>query len=365
MPADGGVRRLRSGAGRRWHELRSSQRWLDHTLRGYGHYKDRNGDHLAAAITYFSFLAMFPLILLGVSVVGFVLAADTHLQNELLNKISTQAPGGLGDTLQKAVDIAINQRAAVGVIGLLGVALSGLGWIDNLRTAIDTIWGRPEPALSFVKKKVADTLVLLGLGLALVVSLGITAGGTAASHQVLVWLHADGITGMGTVTRIVALLLAIAGNLLIFGWIMIRLPDAPVTRATELKASLLAAVGFEILKIIGTYYIARIATSPAYALIGPPLGILIWINLVSRYLLFCVGWAATAPDAAAAPDPLHEPVSGPPVPPPIQRVAGQRPPSPLAVAAGLFSAGATAGAAATAALQARRSRARARRPPRR
>jgi membrane protein len=357
VPGPGVFGRLKAGAGRRWQDARARHAWLDHVARGYGHYQGRHGDQLAAAITYFSFLALFPLILLGVSVTGFVLAASKHLQDELFNQITTQVPGSFGDTLKRAIDTAIHQRAAVGVIGLVGVALTGLGWIDNLRTALDRLWGNDQRQQSFLGRKVADALVLLGLGLGLVISVGITAGGTAAGHQLLVWTDLDGITGAGTVTALLAILLAILGNMLIYGWILIRLPDAQVSRRTAFRTSLLAAIGFEILKIVGTYYIARITSSPAYSLIGPALGVLIFINLVSRYSLFCAAWAATATDAKTAIDPLSQPVAGPPVAP---ARAGF---SPAGVAAALVTAGATLGAAAFAALQGQRSRARDRPPP--
>lgn len=348
----GALQRLKAGATRRWQALRRRLPWLDHVLRGYGHYQGENGDHLAAAITFFSFLAMFPLILLSVSVTGFVLAGNHHLQGELFDKIAANAPGSFGVTLRSTVQGLIAHRSAVGLVGLVGVAFTGLGWIDNLRTAIDAIWGRVVPNVSFLKKKAADALILLGLGLALVLSLAITAAGTAASTLILRWLHADHLPGMGTLAAVVALLLAVLGDLLIFGWVMIRLPDAPVSRRTAVKASLLAAVGFEILKVVGTYYIARVTKSPAGVAFGPVLGILVWINLVSRYLLFCVAWAATATDAEKVLDPLQQPVEGPPVAPASRGGAF----SPVAVAAGLVSAGATIGAATLAVLQRRARR---------
>ena len=357
MAADG----LKARATERWQALRAEHVWLDHAVRGYSHYKDKNGDTMAAAITFFSFLALFPLILLGVSITGFVLAGDSHLQKELFDNITKNAPGGLGKTLSDTVSSAIRHRSAVGIVGLVGVLFTGLGWIDNLRTGVDVIWGRVVPSLSFVKKKASDALVLVGLGLGLVISLGITAGGTAASHEVLKLIHATNLPGMGTLTVALAIVLALLGDLLIFGWVMIRLPDAPVTRRTAFKASLLAAVGFEILKVVGTYYIANVTKSPAGAAFGPALGILVWFNLISRFLLISVAWAATAPDAVQEPDPLAQPVSGPPVPPPADRATL----SPVGVAAGLLSAGATLGAATVAVLQ-RRSRREAdrRRPPR-
>ena len=343
--------RLKARATGRWQQARRRHGWLDHTARAYGHYQGRHGDQLAAAITYFSFLALFPLVLLGVSVTAFVLAGSPHLQGELFDHIAAQAPGGFGDTLKNAIKTAIHQRAAIGVIGLVGVALTGLGWIDNLRTALDTLWGNELRQQSFVKRKLADALVLFGLGLGTVVTVGITAIGTALGHRLLVWTHTASITGAGTVTALLAIVLAVLGNMLIYGWVLIRIPAAQVSRRTALRTSLLAAVGFEILKLVGTYYIARVTRSPAYSVIGPPLGVLIFINLVSRYSLFCAAWAATATGAEAVTEPVDQPVAGPPVPP---ARAGY---SPAGVAAGLLTAGATLGAAAFAALRSRRSRA--------
>lgn len=353
----GAFGRLKARAGERWQAARRRHGWLDHVAEAYAHYQERHGDQLAAAITYFSFLALFPLILLGVSVTGYVLASDTHLQRELLSHVAAQAPGSFGKTLSDAIKKAIDQRTAVGVVGLVGLAWSGLGWIDNLRTALDTLWRNDLRQQSFVKRKLADALILFGLGLGLLVTVGITAGGTALGHQLLVRTGLDGTPGAGTATAALAIVLAVGGNMLIYGWVLIRIPYARVSRRTAFRTSLLAAIGFEILKLIGTYYIARIGKSPAYSAIGPLVGVLVFINLVARYSLFCAAWAATAPDAERELELVETPVAGPPVPP-------SRPAfSPAAVAAGLVTAGATAGAAAFAALQARRSRARDRRPP--
>jgi len=355
----GAFGRLKARAGERWRAVRRRYGWLDHVVEAYTHYQGRHGDQLAAAITYFSFLALFPLILLGVSVTGYVLASSPDLQKELLDHVAAQAPGSFGKTLNSAIGTAIRQRTAVGVVGLVGLALTGLGWIDNLRTALDTLWRNDDRQQPFLRRKLADALILIGLGLGLVITVGITAVGTALGHRLLVWTGLDGVTGAGTAIAVLALLLAIGGNMLIYGWVLIRIPYAQVSRRTAFRTSLLAAIGFEILKLIGTYYIARIGTSPAYSAIGPLVGVLVFINLVSRYSLFCAAWAVTAPDAERVPEPLETPVAGPPVPP--SRTGY----SPAAVATGLVTAGATLGAAAFAALQARRSRARGHRQPQR
>jgi membrane protein len=169
------------------------------------------------------------------------------------------------------------------------------------------------------------------------------------------------VTGAGTVTWLLGILLGIAGSTVIYGWLMIRLPDVRVSRSIAVRAILLAAVGFEVLKLVGTFYIDRITHSPAGAVIGPVVGVLVWIYLVSRYLLFCVAWAATAPgQVITADEPILAELTAPVQGPGLPADSGVKPLPPAAVAAGLFSAGAALGAGSLAALQ-RRYRATARR----
>ncbi|MEO6501559.1 MAG: YhjD/YihY/BrkB family envelope integrity protein [Jatrophihabitantaceae bacterium] len=379
--------RLRSGAAERWQALTRSRPGIAHLVAAYRHYKDNHGNDLAAAITYFSFLALFPLVLLGVSVTAFVLASRPELQSELFSQVSSNLPGGFGETVQQVIQGAIDKRAGVGAIGLAGVAVAGLGWIANLRTAIDTVWGITAKKRSFFAGKAANALVLAGLGLGVVISVGLTAGGTAASDLVLRGLGLDGVTGAGTLTWCLGILLGIAGSMVIYGWLMIWLPDIRVPRRLALRATLLAAVGFEVLKLVGTFYIDRITQSPAAAVIGPVVGVLVWIYLVSRYLLFCVAWAATAgtagtAEAAGAEKAVPQGTAAPagtaalagtvaPAGTAVGRAGGQpaagpagasrAPLSAAAVAAGLLSAGAALGAGSFAAVQRWRYRARERR----
>lgn len=348
------VNALRSRAANRWTALKDRRPGVAHIVRGYQRYKAQHSDHLAAAITYFSFLALFPLVLLGVSVLGFVLAAHADLEQRLFNSIYKNAPGAFGDTLHHVVQSAVNSRRGVGIIGLVGVLFAGLGWISNLRTAIDAVWGLPPAKRNFVTAKLADLLVLVGLGLGIVLSVGLTAGGTALGGAVLKWVHLTGRAGAGTVTGALGILLGIAGSMLVFGWLLVWLPDVDVPRRTAFRATLIAAIGFEILKIVGTFYIARVVKSPTGAAVGSVVGILVWMDLVCRFLLYCVAWAATA----ARPRDL---VAAPP-PPSLEAVQAPRttgPISPLGVAAGLLSTGVAIGAASVAALQRSRQRARA------
>lgn len=336
---------------------RDQRPWLDHLIRAYKQYKDRNGDHVAAAITYFSFLALFPLVLLGASVAGFVLANNDELQGRLEKVIAENVPGSLGDTMSKAVQSVIDNRGSIGVIALLGVAYAGLGWVANLRSGVQIVWAGEVQKKSFLKAKVADLLVLIGLGLGIVLSIALTSGGTAATNAVVGFLSLDGVPGMGTLVRVIGILLALAADTLLFAWMFTRLPGVPIRFRTVLRGALFAAVGYEILKVVGTTYIAGVTSNPTYGPLAGAIGLLVWIDLVSRFLLLSASWTATGaqpvdPDEIEAREEgFAEPVDARP----RRGIVGPAPEdaresaNPAAVAGALVGTGALLGAGATAA----------------
>src|SRR4051794_1704757 len=178
------VERLKSW----WRSVRAEHSSADVAAASWTRLGDTNGNLYAGAITYFSFLALFPLLLLGVSIVGFVLSGHPDTMQTLFDKITTNVPGSVGKTLRDSIRSAIDSRTSIGIVGLAGVLLTGLGWIGNLRRAIDAIWARPPAQRPFVKEKIGNLFILAGLGVGLLISLALTAAWTAATHEVLRWL---------------------------------------------------------------------------------------------------------------------------------------------------------------------------------
>jgi membrane protein len=292
-----------------------------------------NGNLYAGAITYFSFLALFPLLLLAVSITGFVLHSDPGLEHSLFQHLSEKVPGEFGATLRKSIEKAIDNRSGVGIVGLAGVLLTGLGWVGNLRAAIDAVWGRGVQKVNFVKAKVGNLVVLAGLGLGIVVSLGLTAVGTSLTDQILRAIGLDDLPGATFLLKLLGIAIAIAGDLVIFWWLLIRLPAVEVPEGVAWRGALLASVGFEVLKVVGTYTIAHTAQSATAGPFAGIIAVLVWIQLVARWLLFSCAWTATL-TAEAAGDMAGASVAG------AYRQRG-------AAAGGAGAAGAGAGGAAS------------------
>lgn len=329
--------RTRTAVSTRWEALRARRPAVRHLGDAWRRLQDNNGSQYAGAITYFSFLALFPLLLLAGSVAAFALRAHPAAEQTLLTNITENFPGDFGVTLRDSVTNAIDARAAVGVIGLAGVLLTGLAWIGNLRAAIDAVWGLRPAKRNFVAAKAANLVVLLGLGLGSVVTLGLTVVGTSLTDQTV---RALGWSDVGPLVKALGLLLAVLGDVVIFWWLLVRLPAVAVPPRVGLQAALVAAAGFEVLKVVGTYTVAHTTRSPTAGPFAGIVAVLIWIQLVARLSLFCVALTATlTAERTAVAVPVPSPALAVPEAPVDVLL-----PSPRAVAGLLVGAGAVIGA---------------------
>ena len=322
----------------KFEQLRDRHEWLDHLVRAGARYTERHGDHYAAAVTYFSVLSLVPLLMIAFAVAGFVLRARPDLLAELQGAITKAVPGELGQTLNGVVDTAIQSAGTVGVFRLLGALYSGIGWMTNLRDALSEQWGKvPEPP-ALPRRLLVDLLSLLGLGVALVVSFAVTGLATGFAATVLGFLGLSEQAWAQVLLVLLGVVLGIAANWLIFLWVIARLPREDVALGSALRAALLGAIGFEVIKQVMTFYLDTVTKSPSGAVFGSFLGLLVFVYFVSRFVLFVTAWAATSKENE---DEAPVEVPGPAV---IRSevVVGARPSG--GTTAGLLGAGAAAGA---------------------
>ncbi|GAB1508642.1 inner membrane protein YhjD [Actinophytocola sp. KF-1] len=286
---------------------RRKRPWLDHLVRAGESYTERYGNHYAAAITYFSVLSLFPLIMIAFAIAGFVLVGNDTLLTEMKNGITEAVPSGLGETINDVVDEAIKSRSTVGVLGLLAAVYSGLGWMSNLRDALTAQWGQENRQRPFLSTMAKDLLALLGLGLALGISFGLSAVGGGLGSWLLNLVGLDDDAWALFLLRLATIVLSLAANWLVFLWVLSRLPRERVSAKSAIRGAIAAAIGFEVLKQVFTIYLASVTTSPAGTVFGPILGLLLFANFVSRFLLFITAWTATARENI---------IEEPPAPPP-------------------------------------------------
>jgi len=272
--------------------------WFDHVIRAQQRYSNCDGDFYAAAITYFTIFALFPLLMVGFAAAGFVLASQPQLLAQIKNQIDVAIGGDLGQQLIQLMDSAIDSRASVGIIGLATAAWAGLSWMNNLREALSQMWGRyRDERPGFIRTKLSDLLRLLSAAVAIVASVALTAlGNTSVLRDLLSWLGLDDTSGLKLMLRVGSMVVSFLVSWLLFTWAIARLPRESVSFRSSVRAGLLAAVAFEIFKQVGSIYLSSVVASPAGATFGPVLGLMVFAYITARLILFSTAWAATTPE---------------------------------------------------------------------
>ncbi|HBC83738.1 MAG TPA: inner membrane protein YhjD, partial [Escherichia sp.] len=216
--------------------------------------------------------------------------------NKILLNVSDRT---LADTLRNTIKTAVEQRTTVGIVGLAVALYSGINWMGNLREAIRAQsrdeWERtPQDNEKIWVKYFRDFISLIGLLVALVITLSITSIAGAAQEMIISALYLDYIGWLKPVWHLIGLAISICANFLLFFWIFWRLPRHRPRKKALIRGTLIAAVGFEVIKLIMTWTLPSLVTSPSGAAFGSVLGIMAFFYFFARLTLFCAAWIATA-----------------------------------------------------------------------
>jgi membrane protein len=269
--------------------------WFDHLVRALDRYIEHSAYQYAAAITYFTMLSVVPILMVGLSIGGFVIADDAGVAGELRSTITNALPTGLDAFAADVFDTVLQQRTSLGLFGLVIGLYAGWNWMNALRDALTAMWDLERPPMPFFRTILRDFLALITLSLAFVVSFGLSAAGGWLNKFLLRWVGLDDEPWAGTVLSLASVPLAIAADWLVFLWVLARLPRHKVHMRNAVRGSLVAAIGFEILKQAANIYLSLLGRSPTSAAFGSVIGLLVFIYLVARLLLLVAAWVATPP----------------------------------------------------------------------
>lgn len=279
-------------------QLRQRYGWLDHLINAGTRFTEQKGTIFAAGLTYRSFQAIFPVLLLGVAILGFVLRGNDALLNSLTKSVSSAVPGGAGDLITKVLSTARDQASGIGIISLLLVAYTGLSWMTIFRTATQEMWAEPKEPPSFIKAQARDLATLFGLGLTILVSLVLSSVASSVTTQLVKLIGLDQLPGAFILTKVIAIAAALVTDIILFCFVISVVPGQSIGFKAALPGALLGAGGIEVLKFVATFYLPKVAASPAAGIFGSILVLLVWINLMCQLVLFVITWTATSTKVA-------------------------------------------------------------------
>jgi membrane protein len=246
-------------------------RWLGFPLAVLQKYTEDQGGYLAATITYYGFFAIFPLLLVLTTVLGFVLQHHHDLERRIVNSALGQFPV-IGPQLSRG---SLHGSALAFGLGLAAALWAGMGVFLAAQNAMNHLWGVPF-------KRRPDPLRARGRALVLLLLLG----GGAVATAILAALATVG-TRFGIAWKMGSLALSTTLNIGLF-WVGFRVLTAREVRWRQLGGGAIAAgVLYELLQTLGGYYVGHTLrhASNVYGTFGLVIGLLSWIYLSAHIML--------------------------------------------------------------------------------
>ncbi|MFF4035310.1 YihY/virulence factor BrkB family protein [Streptomyces sviceus] len=259
-----------------------------HAWRSYERLDRVKWTRLAAAMTFTSFVALFPLLTVAAAIAAATLS--TKQQNDLQNKIADQVPG-ISDQLN--IDDLVQNAGTVGLIAAAALLFTGINWAGSMRECLRAVWELPDEDENAILRKGKDFGILLGLGGAVLVTLAISTVASALVDRIGGELGLQEGSAGRVLLRIAAFAIAVLADFLLLLYVLTLLPGVEPRRRRLFVAALTGAVGFELLKLLLSGYMQGVATKSMYGAFGVPVALLLWINFTAKLVLFCAAWTAT------------------------------------------------------------------------
>lgn len=254
----------------RWQQRHRPVAFVVAVIKKYG---DDRGSQLAALITYYGFLAMFPLLLVFVTVLGYVAHDNPGVRHDLLNTALADFPV-VGQELKRNVG-ALGGNGIALVVGLLALVWGSLGVAQVAQHAMAQVWNVPGARRpGFGARLLRSVLVLAVLALAIV--------GTAALTTVATLVPA------GVAAPVLSTALVVALNVALY-WLAFRvLTPAEVETRDLLPGAIVGGIAWTALQLLGTLLVARQLqhTSELYGTFGVVLGLLFFLYLASQITVY-------------------------------------------------------------------------------
>lgn len=252
--------------------------WLGFPLAVFYKAFDDRAPYLAALVTYYAFVSLFPLILLFISIAGFVLQSDPHLRQQVVNAAVGNLPG-IGSVLKRQIQGFKGSGPGI-VVGVVGLLYGALGATQAAQAAFNQIYSvprneQPNP----IKSRIRSFGLLLLLGTAVLVSSGINilvSTGNGVSVQL-----SDGLL-------VVGFIVSLAINLGLFTLAFQLLTAKELRIRDVVTGGVIAGTAWQLLQTFGSQYVAHEVHhgGALYGVFGVVLATLAYLYLEALVLMF-------------------------------------------------------------------------------
>jgi membrane protein len=243
-----------------------------------------NCTHLAAAISYYMLLSLFPLALAAISILSLV-SRSPNAEARVVDAITAVLPLSRDLVLAAIADFSPGVGAA-GAIATIGLIWAGMAVFNAIRKSLNTAWGIKTPR-PFLRERLIELVMMLGFAAFLFVSVGVTTAFTIirdASIHVFGERFLNGGFVWQAVVIAASTVLAFVGFLFLYKFV----PNTKVRWRHVWVGAIIAAVLFEITKNIFVWFVGEFATyNLVYGSIGTLIALMSWTYISAVIMLFC------------------------------------------------------------------------------
>ncbi len=252
---------------------RSQQRhlWLAVPFAVVKKFSDDHGGRLAALVAYYAFFSLFPLLLLMVTILGFVLQGNQGFQQSVEKSVLGQFP-----VIGKQIQVhQLSGHTIALVVGLLGSLWGGLGATQAIQAAFDQVWAIPfKQRPDFIRSRLRGLRLLVVLGTLFLVSSiasGLVTGGLG-----------------GPVLKVAGIALSLLLNFALFFFAFRLMTVSDIATRCLVVGVVVAAILWEVLQVIGGYYIGHIyrRASSEYSQFALVIALLVWLHVGAQVTVY-------------------------------------------------------------------------------
>lgn len=261
-------------------------------------YGQDRGPILAGGLAYQALFAVFAGLWVAFSIAGLVVSGDSGLQRALIDLLGEAIPGLIADGDRAGAIDPADLLSGVGfgisgVVALVGLLFTALGWLSSARDSVRTLFDLPPASTNFALQKAFDLAAGIAFAVLLLLAAGLSFAGSSATALLLdaLGISRDSVLGF-VASRAVTLVVAVIVYAVALGGLYRVLSGARVPWRFLRGGILLGAVGLAALTVLGGLLLGGATNNPLIASFAVIAGLLIYYNFVCQVILIAVSWMA-------------------------------------------------------------------------
>lgn len=236
-----------------------------------------NAAHLSAALAYYTFFSLVPLLIIATAIAGLVFgqeAARGELVNQIALYVGYEAANLIQTILRNANATTPNLVATIG--GFIFLLYGATGVFSELKNSLNLIWDAPQrngsPWRSVVLDRLFALFMVFGCGFLLLLSLIISTTLAATTNWLYYWWPS-----MAMLTQVATFFISFLLTVLVFGLIYQFLPDVTIAWRDVWSGAMATALLFSIGRHLISLYLSYSSIGSTYGAAGSLAVTLLWI----------------------------------------------------------------------------------------